>query len=103
MLGGKLGDRPDIDLLGGRLDVGPLGIGLLGGRPGCRLGCGRRDYRLLGFCLLVDRPSIGPLIGRLSVGKLGGRRGDWQPPSSCNPHLSVPSNDFAGFALFNGG
>lgn len=48
----------------------------------CPLGVSRLDVSLL---------SIGPLGGRLG----SGRCGDWQPPSSCNPRLSVLSNDFA--------
>ena len=56
----------------------------------CFLGVSRLDVSLL---------SIGPLGGRLG----SGRCSDWQPPSSCNPRLSVLSNDFAGFALFSGG
>ena len=69
----------------------------------CLISCPLRVSRLD-----VSLLSIGPLSGLLGIGPLGGRLGsgrcgDWQPPSSCNPHLSVLSNDFAGFALFSGG
>lgn len=86
-------ERPDIFAFRGILCF--LGIGLLGGGPASAWSAARSaSADLTSACSVSGRSAADSVVvGAATV----------SPPSSCDPHLSVLSNDFAGFALFSGG
>ena len=95
-------ERPDIFAFRGILCF--LGVGLLGGGPASAWSAARSaSADLTSACSASGCSAAFSASGRSAADSVVVGAATVSPPSSCDPHLSVLSNDFAGFALFSGG